>query len=82
VAPLFAMTSGDDAGVLVWPALYRDAVLYTFVSERARPTAIRLTDRTSGAVIDATVPAGRAAMVLVERGSGREIRRLGAGGQG
>ena len=74
---LFDVTAGDDAAVLIWPALYRDAVLYTFVSERAQATAVRLTDRTSGAVIEALVPAGRAAMVLVERESGRELARLG-----
>jgi hypothetical protein len=76
VRPGFTVRQGDDPAVLMWRAGYRDAVLYTLVSERAEGTDIELRDGETGAVVRARLPGQRAAMVLVGR-TGQELARYG-----
>jgi hypothetical protein len=70
----------DDPGILVHAARYRDAALFTVVSELGRPRPVRWRDRESGAAFEVRMWPGRAALVLVERRSGREIARYVGGG--
>lgn len=67
----------DDPGLLVHVARYRDASLFTVVSEMGRARAAQWRDRESGARHEVRMWPGRAALVLVERRSGREIARYG-----
>ncbi len=53
--------------VLVLPAVFRDVVLYTFVSEMHGDTRMQITDRETGARFSVVVPAERTALVLVDR---------------
>jgi len=69
----------DDPGLLVYAARYRDASLFTVVSESARPRPVRWRDLESGASFEAWMWPGRAALVLAERRSGREIARYVGG---
>ena len=67
VAPVFTATPRTPA-VLVLPSVFRDVVLYTFVSETDRNTQMAVTHLETRKRFDVRVPAGRTAMVLVNRG--------------
>lgn len=72
VAPIFTATPRTPA-VLVLPSVFRDVVLYTFVSETNRDTTMQVTDLQTKARFPVTVPAGRTAMVMIDRRTGRQI---------
>ena len=69
VAPIFTVTPKTPA-VLVLPSVFRDVVLYTFVSETNRDTKMQVTDLSSKRRFSVLVPAGRTAMVIIDRRSG------------
>lgn len=75
VAPVFS-ASPQTPGVLILPSIFRDVVLYTFVSEIDRDTRLLVTHLESRARFSVTVPAQRTAMVLLERKTGKLIGRL------
>jgi hypothetical protein len=66
IAPIFTATPRTPA-VLVLPSVFRDVVLYTFVSETDRDTKMTVTHLETKKRFDVLVRAGRTAMVLVER---------------
>ncbi len=69
VAPIFTVTPKTPA-VLVLPSVFRDVVLYTFVSEINRETRMQVTDLSSKKRFSVLVPAGRTAMVIINRRTG------------
>ena len=73
--PVFTVTP-QTPSVLVLPSVFRDVVLYTFVSEISRDTQMQVTHSESKTQFSVTVPAQRTAMVLLERKSGKIIGRL------
>lgn len=75
VEPIFT-ASPATPGVLILPAVFRDVVLYTFVSEIDRDSLMQVTHRESKTRLDVSVPAGRTAMVLIERKTGRVVGRI------
>ena len=72
VAPIFTVTPRTPA-VVVLPSVFRDVVLYTFVSEVNRETRMQVTDLQTRKRFQVSVPAGRTAMVLIDRRSGMII---------
>lgn len=74
VEPLFQMEQ-PDPGVLVYPAVYRDAVLYGIVSELGSATEVRLTHTETRTRMEVALPAGRAGITLVSRVDGRILGR-------
>lgn len=72
VAPIFTATPQTPA-VLVLPSVFRDVVLYTFVSETDRDTAMQVTDLQTKTRFAVDVPAGRTAMVVIDRRNGGRI---------
>ncbi len=66
VAPIFT-ASPRTPGVLILPSVFRDVVLYTFVSEIDRDTQMQVTHLQSRTRFPVSVPAERTAMVLLER---------------
>jgi len=66
IVPVFTATPRTP-GVLILPAVFRDVVLYTFVSEIARDTRMTVTDLRSKRRFNVLVPAERTAMVFVEQ---------------
>ena len=70
VAPIFTATPRTPA-VLILPSVFRDVVLYTFVSETDRDTPMQVTHLESRTRFNVSVAAGRTAMVLLERKSGK-----------
>jgi hypothetical protein len=75
IAPVFTAIPRTPA-VLVLPSLFRDVVLYTFVSETDRDTRMQLTHLESRTRFSVLVPAQRTSMVLLERKTGKIIGRL------
>ncbi len=72
VAPVFS-ASPHRPSVLVLPSVFRDVVLYTFVSETDRDAQMQLTHSETKTRFAVTVRAGRTAMLLVDRKSGKVI---------
>ena len=72
VVPVFTATPQTSA-VLVLPSIFRDVVLYTFVSESDRDTQMQVTHLQTNTRFNVSVPAERTAMVLLDRKSGRDI---------
>jgi hypothetical protein len=66
VAPIFTATPRTPA-VLILPSVFRDVVLYTFVSETARDTRMIVTHLETKQRFSVLVPAGRTSMVFVDR---------------
>jgi hypothetical protein len=66
VAPIFTATPRTPA-VLILPSVFRDVVLYTFVSETDRDTHVTVTHLETRKRFNVRVPAGRTAMVFVDR---------------
>ena len=65
--------------VLILPSVFRDVVLYTFVSESNVTTRTVMTHLESRSEFTVLVPAQRTAMVLVDRKSGRVLATDGRG---
>jgi hypothetical protein len=66
VAPVFTATPRTPA-VLVLPSVFRDVVLYTFISEIDRDVRMTVTHLESKERFNVVVPAGRTKMVLISR---------------
>ena len=66
VTPLFTATPRTPA-VLILPSIFRDVVLYTFISESDRDTRLTVTHLENKRRFNVLVPAGRTAMVLIDR---------------
>ena len=66
-----------SVGVLARPTVFRDSVLYLFMSESGRDEPIDVRDRITGAEIKFTLPEQRAALVLLNKKDGRVIGRYG-----
>jgi len=72
ISPLFSAVPSTPA-VLILPSVFRDVVLYTFVSETGRDTRMQVTHLESRTRFNVMVPAQRTAMVLIDRKTGKVI---------
>jgi hypothetical protein len=72
VAPVFSAVPNTPA-ILILPSVFRDVVLYTFVSESNNTTRIAVTHLESRSQFTVLVPARRTAMVLIDRKTGRVL---------
>ena len=77
-----AIASGAGSGVLIHPARYSDAVLYTLLSEKPGDDRVAFTDNAAGVSLNVGLRGGRAALVLVNRATRRVIAELSAGVHG
>jgi len=64
-------------GVLIRRAVFRDALLYVFVSESASDEAIALRDKETGATFDFRLGSRRARLLLLDRKSLRVVAAFG-----
>jgi hypothetical protein len=64
-------------GVVVYPTLFADAVLYVIISERADDVDLSLVDRATRARLALRLPAGRPALALLRRSDGAVIAKYG-----
>jgi hypothetical protein len=74
ISPVFN-ASPHPSSMLVLPSLFRDVVLYTFVSESDRDKMIQLTHLETSTRIAVVVGAGRTTMILLDRKSGKLLSK-------
>jgi hypothetical protein len=72
VLPAVRLASPDPS-LLVFPTVFHDTILVTLVAESDRTIDAALIHGATGTSVRATVPAQRAAMLLLERATGRVI---------
>jgi hypothetical protein len=77
VQPEFALSREVSPGVLIYPVALKDAVLYLFASTDALDAAIDLKDGLTGGRISFRLGAGRGAVVLLEKQTGRVVAGYG-----
>jgi hypothetical protein len=77
VAPLYDVQGPVSAGVLIFPIVLEDAVLYIMASESAEDAQIDLRDKTTGAFLKLKLAGQRAAMAVVSRKSREVVARYG-----
>ncbi len=72
IAPVFSAVPRKP-DILILPSIFRDVVLYTFVSESNSTTRTVVTHLESRSRFTVLVPAQRTAMVLIDRKTGRVL---------
>jgi Beta-galactosidase len=72
IPPAFIATP-RGAEILILPSVFRDVVLYTFVSEGNKNTRTMVTHLESQSEFTVLIPAQRTAMVLVDRKTGKVL---------
>jgi hypothetical protein len=77
VAPLYDVQGPVSPGVLIFPMVLEDAVLYIMASDSAEDVQIDLRDKTTGASLKLKLAGQRAAMAVVSRKSGGLVARYG-----
>jgi hypothetical protein len=77
IAPAFVQQSPLPAGVLAFPTLLEDSVLYVFASDSANNAAINLRDQATGVRLTFTLPAEHAAIALIGRREKKIIAKFG-----
>jgi hypothetical protein len=77
LSPPFQARAALPSGVLVYPTILEDAVLYVMVSERADDTDLDLTDRLTGARLTLRLRAQRATLVLLRKSDGTRLASFG-----
>jgi hypothetical protein len=77
LAPMFTPQSPLPPGVLAFPTMLADSVLYVIVSDSSNNTAINLRDQTTGALLTFTLPAEHAAIALVGKKEKKVIAKYG-----
>jgi hypothetical protein len=75
ITPMFTAQSPIPPGVLVYPTILADSVLYIFVSDSADDAAIRLRDQATRVAIAFTLPAEHAAIAIVDRKEKRIVAK-------
>jgi hypothetical protein len=70
IKPIFT-TSHFDSSVLIYPAVFQEAVLFTIVSEGSSDASFKLTLTETNTTVDVQLRAQRTAMILVSRKDGR-----------
>jgi hypothetical protein len=77
VQPLFELKSSVSAGVLIYPTVLDDAVLYVMVSETDQDTDVDLRDKTTGGELKLRLAAGRAALAVMRKLDGTIAAKYG-----
>jgi hypothetical protein len=77
IAPIFNQQSPLPPGVLVFPAVLADSVLYVLVSDSANDTAINIRDQSTGVPLAFSLPAEHAAIAVVGKKEKRIVARYG-----
>jgi hypothetical protein len=77
IVPTFTLQSPLPPGVLIFPTVLADSVLYVLVSDSANDTAIGLRDQTTGAQLAFTLPAEHAAIAVLGKKEKKIVARYG-----
>jgi len=77
VAPLYDLQQPVSAGVLIFPIVLDDAVLYVMASESADDSPIDLRDKTTGVSVKLKLAGQRAALVMLSKKSKTVVAQYG-----
>jgi hypothetical protein len=77
LAPQYEMQSPVPAGVLIYPTVLDDSVLYVFASETSSPAQITLRDKLTGAQVSFVLQPERAAIALISKDKRAVIAKYG-----
>jgi hypothetical protein len=77
IAPMFSVQSQLPSGVLVFPTMLADSVLYVLVSDSANDAAISLRDQPTGVPVVLSLPSQHAAIVLIGKKEKKVIAKYG-----
>ncbi|HEY6369951.1 MAG TPA: hypothetical protein VIX37_05190, partial [Candidatus Sulfotelmatobacter sp.] len=77
LTPMFTQQSPLPPGVLVFPTVLADSMLYVLASDSANPTSISLRDQATGAALAFTLPAEHAAMVVIGKKEKKIVAHYG-----
>jgi len=75
--PPFELKSSPDPGVLIYPTILQDSILYVIVSETDRDSDLDFVDRASGAELKLRLPAQHAALALIRKSNGALAAKYG-----
>jgi len=77
IAPMFSTLSPLPRGVLAFPTVLADSVLYVFVSDSADAAAINLRDQTTGAPLSFSLPSEHVAIAVIGKREKKIIAKYG-----
>ena len=77
VTPQFELQSPIPAGVLIFPTVLEDSVLYVFTSENAAPAQITLRDKLTGTQMSFVLRPERGAVALISKDKRAVIAKYG-----
>jgi hypothetical protein len=77
LTPIFTQQSPIPPGVLVFPTVLADSVLYVMVSDSADDAIISLRDQTTGAPLSLTLPAEHAAVAVIGKKEKKVVAKYG-----
>jgi hypothetical protein len=77
VSPPFEMTNSLSPGVMIYPTVLRDAILYVITSETAEDTDLDVRDKLSGGRLALRLPAQHAALALISKSGGTVKAKYG-----
>jgi hypothetical protein len=76
ITPMFDLDTHLSPGVLVYPTVLQNAVMYIFASTAAADTAIDIKDRMTATRITFTLSSQHAAIVLLRKSDGKVVARF------
>ena len=77
MAPLFTAQVPLPPGVLAFPTVLADAVLYDFASDSADAAAISLRDQTTGVALSFSLPAEHSAIAVIGKREKKIVAKYG-----
>jgi len=77
ITPMFSQQTPLPSGVLVFPTVLADSVLYVLVSDSANDTSISLRDQATGVPIAFSLPAEHAAIAVIGKKEKKIVARYG-----
>lgn len=77
IEPAFELKTDVSPGVLIYPTILQDSVLYVMESESDRDEAIDFKDKISGGEVKLTLASQHAALALLRKSDGAIIARYG-----
>jgi hypothetical protein len=77
IKPMFSLQSPIPPGVLIFPSMLADSVLYVMISDSANDATIDLRDQTTGTPIALTLHAEHAAIAVIGKTEKKVIAKYG-----
>jgi len=77
IVPIFDVPASLSPGVLIYPTVFDDSILYTIISDNADDTSVDLRDKLTGLRVSLRLPSQHAAMVLIGKQEKKVIAKYG-----